>query len=460
MTEMVRVLPHSVDAEKAVLGSVFIKPSVMDLLAVELQVDDFFMPVHREVFAAMLDIVSRRVPVDAISVADEMKARDTLKRMEGGEGYLLALANAVPTAENASYYLEVVRQRAQLRRVIVAALELASRAQAPDADASALLEEHSDRMMRIATGLSTDLVPASDLVNPLMDEFEQRWQRSQEGESAVTGIRTGITKLDVITAGLQPEQVCTIAGDTGGGKTAFAMQVATLCAADPDGMVAVFNLEMSRKELGERQFVHLSKINSQAVKTGALTPEDFRKLQGAASRIHELPLYLEEHADSVRQIEARCRRLRARFPGKKKFLGVLDTLQLMGNSGPKENRAREVGMISKAIKRLAKKLSMTWILVSQLNRDGAKTKKDKQGNVLPPTIHDLKESGDIEQDSDIILLTHNPDEVADGDIDLYLAKQRNGKRAHLKVHWEARIYRFSDPEVDPGPAIEERRYVE
>lgn len=455
-----RVPPHSREAECAVLGSVFIKPSVLDLVGLELRVDDFFLPAHREIFDAMLAVAKQDRAVDVLMVVDELKARGLLPRLEGGEGYLLKLMNETPMAENVANYVAIVKERSQLRQVIAACLETASRAYGGHAEVAALLDEHAAQVMKISTGIGADLATLSELTDPLMDEFERRFLRSKEGQSTVTGIRTGITRLDVITTGLQPEQVITIAGDTGGGKTAFAMQVATSCAEDPDGLAAVFNLEMSRAELGEREFVHVSGINSQRLKHGALDPDDFKKLHGAKHRIDALPLYIERKVDSMRAIEARCRRLRAKFPQKRKFLGVLDTLQLMGNSGPKDNRAREIGMISKWVKRLAGQLSMTWIMVSQLNRDGAKVKKDKEGNTLPPTIHDLKESGDIEQDSDIILLTHNPDEIVDGDVDLYLAKHRNGRRARLKVHWCAKQYRFSNPEIDEGPPVEDRRFID
>jgi replicative DNA helicase len=455
----VREPPRSLEAERSVLGSVLIKPSVIDSVGLELQVDDFVLPAHREIFDAMLAIARRDRTVDVVVLADELKSREMLKRLEGGEGYLLKLANETPTAENIAQYVAIVKERSQLRRVIATCLDTASRAYG-STEVAALLDEHAGQMLKISTGLGSDLVPIAELTDPLMEEFENRFLKSKAGESSVTGIKTGITRLDVITAGLQPEQVITIAGDTGGGKTALAMQIATNCAEDPEGVAIVFNLEMSRAELGEREFVHVSRLNSQKLKHGALDHDDFKRLHGTKHKIDAMPLYLEKKVDSMRLIEARCRRLRAKYPNKKKVLGVLDTLQLMGNSGPKDNRAREIGMISKWVKRMAGSLGMTWIMVSQLNREGAKAKKDKEGNVLPPTIHDLKESGDIEQDSDIILLTHNPDEIPEGDVDLYLGKHRNGRRARIRVHWSGKTYRFSDPEIDMGPPPEDRRYVD
>lgn len=455
-----RVLPHSVDSERAVLGSVLIKPSVMDALRVELQVDDFFLPAHREIYDALLAVAKRNAPIDSISLADELRVRDMMKRLAGGELYLLDLVNAVPTAENVAHYVELVKRNATLRRLIATCAEIQSRAYGAGAEVDELLGEASDQLTKIATGAVKDIAPAGELVDPMMDEFERRCLLLKDGKSSVTGIRTGITKLDVITAGLQRQQAITIGGDTGAGKTAFAMQVAYEAAGDPDGMAVVFNLEMPREELFERAFVYYAQVNSQAVKTGALDHDAFKRLHGAGSKLRDLPLYLEEDVFTLRGIEARCRRLRAKFPKKTKVLGVLDTIQLADTGANiKENRARAVGMISKGIKQLAKKLNMTFIMVSQINRDGAK-KKAKDGSALPPTMHDLKESGDIEQDSDIIILTHNPEETVDGDIDMYLVKHRNGKRAKLRVHWTARHYRLSDPEIDPGPAIDDRRYAD
>lgn len=459
MTTPERQLPHSLDAEKSVLGSVLIKPTVLDSLKVELQVDDFFLPGHREVFDAMLAVAKRGRELDAVTLADELKVRDMLVRLEGQEGYLLALANFVPTAENVAHYVSIVKEKAQLRRLIAVCLETASRAHGDCGSVPRLLDEHAGTIMRISTSATADVVSVSDLVHPLMEEFERRHLKAQAGETTVTGIRTGITKLDVITAGLQPEEAICIAGDTASGKTALAMQAAILLSADEDGMAIVFNLEMSRAQLGERAFVHLGEVNSQALKTGAIGMAEFKRLQGAAGNISRLALYLEEDVSTMRDIEARVRRLLSKYPKKKRVLVVLDTLQLMPSETPKESRARAIGMVSKACKQLAKKLKVTVVMVSQINRDGAK-KKAKDGTALPPTMHDLKESGDIEQDSDIIIINHNPDELDEADIDLLLVKHRNGRRAKLKVHWTGKYYRLTDPEIDPGPPVEDRRYAD
>lgn len=460
MPDQVRVPPHSLDAERAVLGSVFIKPSVMALLVAELQVDDFFQPQHREVFDAMLTVDKRGFPLDVIAVADELKARDVMKRLEGGEGYLLSLMGAVPTAENVDYYLGVVRERSQLRRIIAVASETASRAYGPDARADELLEDSSAAMLKIASASGSELVVAGELVDEALEEFERRQLRAKEGQSVITGIRTGITKLDIVTSGFQKHQVITIGGETGGGKTALAMQVATLLSQDEDGLAIAFNLEMPRVELVERTFVSLAEVDSQKLKNGFIDHQDFKRLHGAGNQIRERALFIEDKVFTLREMEARCRRLRAKYPKKKRVLGIVDTVQLMGHAGPKENRAREIGMITKGVKQLAKKLDMTWIVVSQINRDAAKAKKDKQGNPIPPSLHDLKESGDIEQDSDIIILTHNPDELDDADVDLYMVKHRNGARKKVRAHWTAKFYRFSDPEIDMGPAPQDdRRYA-
>lgn len=451
--------PHSLEAEQSVLGAVLIKPLVLDSLKVELQVDDFFLPAHREIFDAMLAVVHRGRELDAVTLVDELRVRDMLVRLDGQEGYLLQLANAVPTAENAAHYVSIVKEKAQLRRLIAVCLETASRAYGDCGAVPDLVDEHAAAIMRIATSAVADVVPVRDLVEPLMEEFERRHLKAQAGETIVTGIRTGVTKLDVLTAGFQPEEAITIAGDTASGKTALAMQTAIRLSAEPDGMAIVFNLEMSRSQLLERAFCHLGEVNSQALKTGAIDMADFKRLHRTAGQIRDLPLFLEENASSMREVEARCRRLRSKFPNKKRVLAVLDTLQLMPAENTKDNRARSVGMASKACKQLAKRLKMTFVMVSQINREGSK-KKAKDGSVLPPTMHDLKESGDIEQDSDIIIINHNPEELDDADIDLLVVKHRNGRRAKMRVHWTGKYYRLSDPEIDAGPAADDRRFVD
>lgn len=443
-----RTPPHSLDAEKSVLGSVLIRPAVFDLLRLELETDDFFLPAHREIWEAMRAVAGRGRPIDALMLADELKARGMLPRLEGGEGYLLALSNAVPTAESAEHYADVVQEKARLRGIIATCADTMARAYSERAGSDELLEDTSRGLTKIATKTTTDLVTIGELAAPLMDEFDARQRRSEAGESAVTGISTGITRLDSMTAGFQPQELIVIAADTGGGKTALAMQTAIRLAAQDDGVGIAFNLEMPRTQLAERAFAHVGLVNSQRLKLGNLDYDDFKRLQSAAVQLVKQRLYLEEQVFTVREVEAKTRRVRAKHPDAR-MLFVVDFIQLMRSSG-RDNRAREIGIIAQAMKQLAKNLNATGILISQLNRGGVK--KDER-----PTMHDLKESGDIEQAADIIILSHNEDDTDDGDLTLYVDKYRSGSRMRVKAHWTGRYYRFSDPEIQPEP---DRRLID
>jgi replicative DNA helicase len=434
--------PFSLNAERSVLGSVLIKPSVFDLLRLEMEVDDFFLPAHREIWDAMRAIRGREQPLDALMLVDELKARGLLARLDGGEGYLLTLANSVPTAENVDHYADVVQEKARLRRIITACAETMSRAYGQRATSEELLEDNSRAMTKIATSETADLVTIGDLTEPLMEEFEWRSQRVQAGESPITGIRFGITRLDAMTAGLQPEEVVTVAADTGGGKTALAVQAAIILTAEDNGVALIIQLEMPKKQVAERAFVHVGLVNSHRLKTGQLDYEDFKRLQTAAIELVKRRLYIVEQAFAMREVEAVVRRVRARHPTSK-ILVVLDYIQLM-KTGGRDTRAQQIGDIAKGCKQLAKATKVTFILVSQLNRSGVK--EDKR-----PTMHDLKESGDIEQASDIILLPHNPQQLDDGDVDIFIDKHRNGAKRCIRAHWTGRYYRFSDPEIQPEP---------
>src|SRR4051812_23794076 len=455
---VVRNPPHSIDAEKSVLGSVFIKPAAFDEIATSLQVDDFFLPAHREIFDAMLAIDKRRQPLDVIAVADELKTRGMLPRLEGGESYLLALANTVPTAENVAHYTRIVKEKATLRRLIAACAEVQSRAYGDFGEFEPFLDEAETQIFKVAQQNRRETYSA---VGDMMEEVLHNIEVRASERKAVTGVPTGFTKLDELTAGLQRENLIIVAARPGGGKTSWAVNVA-VHAAMKKIPVLIFSLEMSKYELMERMLAGEARIDSSRIKRGFLEYSDWKnKIHPASGRLAEAPILIDDSsAISIMEIRAKARRFRSdpryfpqqelvdgRAPPAPLGLIVVDYLQLArGGGGRKEeNRQQEIAEISRGLKSLAKDLKLPIIAVSQLNREVEK----REGK---PKLSDLRESGAIEQDADLILFIHRED-MAGGDgsdtgptavAELIIGKHRNGATGAVKVTFIKEYTRFEN----------------
>jgi replicative DNA helicase len=454
-----RTPPHNLDAEKSVLGSVFIKPAAFDEVATGLQVDDFFLPAHREIFDAMLAIDKRRQPLDVIAVADELKTRGMLPRLEGGEGYLLALANAVPTAENVAHYARLVKEKATLRRLIAACAEVQSRAYGDFGDFDPFLDEAETLIFKVAQQNRRETYASTA---EMMEEVLHNIEVRAAERKAVTGVPTGFTKLDEYTAGLQRENLVIVAARPGGGKTSWAVNVA-VHAAMKKIPVLIFSLEMSKFELMERMLAGEARIDSARIKRGFLEYSDWKnKIHPASGRLAEAPILIDDSsAISIMEIRAKARRFRsdpryfpapevvegARPPPPPLGLIVVDYLQLArGGGGRKEdNRQQEIAEISRGLKALAKDLKLPIIAVSQLNREVEK----REGR---PKLSDLRESGAIEQDADLIIFIHREDMAAgDGSdtgptsvAELIIGKHRNGATGAVKVTFIKEYTRFEN----------------
>src|SRR3954469_173441 len=366
---VVRPPPHSLDAEKSVLGAVFIKPAAFDEIATALQVDDFFLPAHREIFDAMLAIDKRRQPLDVIAVADELKVRGMLPRLEGGEGYLLALANAVPTAENVAHYGRLVKEKATLRRLIAACAEVQSRAYGDFGEFESFLDEAETQIFKVAQQNRRETYSA---IGDLMEEVLHNIEVRASERKAVTGVPTGFTKLDEYTAGLQRENLIIVAARPGGGKTSWAVNVA-VHAAMKKIPVLIFSLEMSKYELMERMLAGEARIDSGKIKRGFLEYSDWKnKIHPASKSLAEAPILIDDSsAISIMEIRAKARRFRGdhryfpplgptpdgRMPPPPLGLIVVDYLQLArGGARRDENRQQEIAEISRGLKALAKDL--------------------------------------------------------------------------------------------------------
>ena len=451
----VRTPPHNLDAEKSVLGGVLVKPSAFDEVATALQVDDFFLPAHREIFEAMLELDRRRQPLDIIAVADELKTRGMLPRLEGGETYLNTMANAVPTAENIPHYARLVKEKATLRRLIAACAEIQSSAYADFGDFELFLDEAETKVFKVAQqNRRESYSAASEMMEEVLHNIEVRASERK----AVTGVPTGFTKLDDYTAGLQRENLIIVAARPGGGKTSWAVNVA-VNAAMKKIPVLIFSLEMSKYELMERMLAGEARIDSSRIKRGFLEYSDWKnKIHPASGRLAEAPILIDDSsAISIMEIRAKARRFRGdpkyfpageivdgRPPQPPLGLIVVDYLQLArGSTGRRdENRQQEIAEISRGLKALAKDLKIPIIAVSQLNREVEK----REGK---PKLSDLRESGAIEQDADLIVFiyreeVYEPDTPRKGIADIIIAKQRNGPTGEVHLTFLCKYTRFEN----------------
>src|SRR5450755_1727242 len=463
-----RSQPHNLDAEKSVLGAVFIKPAAFDEVATTLQVDDFFLPAHREIFDTMLALDKRRQPLDVIAVADELKVRGMLPRLEGGESYLLALANSVPTAENILHYGRLVKEKATLRRLIAACAEVQSSAYGDFGEFEAFLDDAETKIFKVAQQNRRETYSAT---SELMEEVLHNLEVRTAERKAVTGVPTGFTRLDELTAGLQRENLVIVAARPGGGKTSWAVNVAMHAALHHNIPVLLFSLEMSKYELMERMLAGEARIDSSKIRRGFLEYADWKnKIHPASGRLAAAPILIDDSsAISIMEIRAKARRFRSdpRYfpqaaptadgrPGQPPLgLIVVDYLQLARGASSRrdDNRQQEIADISRGLKALAKDLKVPIIAISQLNREVEK----REGK---PRLSDLRESGSIEQDADMVLFIHREDMVS-GDTpdagqptamaEIIVGKHRNGGTGAVKMTFIKEYTRFENYADAPEP---------
>lgn len=451
--DLSRVPPHSLDAERAALGSILIAPRMYAEVRALLEVDDFFLPAHREIFDAMIAIAALEKPIDVISLMDVLKARGVLDRFEGKEGYLLALLDAVPTAENAIYYAGVVSAKAQGRRLIAVCAEAISRAYGQHAEIQDLIDDHAGQIMRIANRMTSDLSTIQATVNTSLDVFERR------DDKVITGVSLGNKVVDRFTGGIQRCQYTVIAARPGVGKTAWALGIARdHCRARAGNATLFVSLEQTRAEIVERLYCMDSPMDSEKLKRGLVDYEGWKRIHGAASRLRDDKLYIVEDHFTMARIESVAQRFVSRHPDMDedgtppRNLFVLDYIQLVNTQRRRgELDAQAIGQVSHEIKRMLKKLRLPGIVVCQLNRESEKENRS-------PRMSDLRQSGDIEQDADLILFPHNPKRNPYAEVEVILAKNKNGKIGAAPARWEARHYRFSDVEheVPDQPQGDER----
>ncbi|MEZ0331606.1 MAG: replicative DNA helicase [Methylophilaceae bacterium] len=443
--DALKLPPHSVEAEQSVLGGLLLENEALDKVADILSPSNFYRHDHRLIFEHIAKLIERNRPADIVTVAESLENAAELSAV-GGIAYLGALAQNTPTAANIRRYAEIVHERAVMRKLVEVGSDIAESAYSPQGrDAQQLLDEAEAKIFQIAEGgkRATDgFIDIKVLLPQVADRIDQLFQR--DNPSDVTGVSTGYTDLDSKTSGFQPGDLIIVAGRPSMGKTAFSLNIAENVALDSGLPVAVFSMEMAATQLAMRMIGSVGRLDQHRMRTGRLEDEDWIKLTTALGRLNEAPIFIDEGAGlSSFDVRARARRLH-RQCGKLGLI-VVDYLQLMsapsGRQG--ENRATEISEISRSLKALAKELDVPVVALSQLNRS-VEQRPDKR-----PVMSDLRESGAIEQDADLILFiyrdqVYNPDSEDKGTAEIIIAKQRNGPIGMVRLSFLGEHTRFEN----------------
>ncbi|MPV50853.1 MULTISPECIES: replicative DNA helicase [unclassified Pseudactinotalea] len=437
-TGVERTPPQDVAAEQSVLGGMMLsKDAIADVVEI-LRGSDFYRPAHEMIYDAIIDLYGRGEPADAVTVSAELTDRGELTRI-GGAPYLHTLISTVPTAANAGFYARIVQERSVLRRLVDAGTRIAQLGYATDGgDVDELVNTAQAEVYAVTERrTSEDYVPLRDVINSTMEEIDAA---SNRGEGMV-GVPTGFRDLDQLTHGLHPGQMVVVAARPAVGKSTLGLDICR-SASIRHGMASViFSLEMSRNEISMRMLSAESQVPLQNMRKGTMRDEDWTRLARTMSKVSEAPLFIDDSPNmSLMEIRAKCRRLKQRHDLK---LVVIDYLQLMSSGKRVESRQQEVSEFSRAIKLLAKEIEVPVIAISQLNR-GSEQRTDRK-----PQMSDLRESGSIEQDADMIILLHREDMYEKespraGEADLIVAKHRNGPTATVAVSFQGHYARFFD----------------
>jgi replicative DNA helicase len=442
-----RVPPQNLEAEQSVLGAILLDNDAINQALEILNEADFYRESHREIFRAMAGLSDRNQPVDAITLTDALRTRGALEAI-GGPAYIAELAACVPTAANIGHYARIVREKAVLRSLASVTTEIAAGAYDAPADVDQYLDTAEHRIFEISERrVRQSFYTMNEMTRESLKLIEQLYERKE----LVTGVPTGFSDLDRLTAGLQPSDLVIIAARPSMGKTALALNIAASAAteADPSVGVALFSLEMSKEQLVLRLLCSEARVDSSKARAGFLGERDFPKLAQAAARLSEAPIYIDDSSDtSPIVLKAKCRRL-MRERNSKLGLIIIDYLQLMRAARPGESREKEIAEISRSLKAMAKELKVPVIALSQLNRQ-VETRPDRR-----PLLADLRESGAIEQDADLIAFIYRDemyhrDSKEPGVAEIIIAKQRNGPTGTAKLTYLTQYTRFENyaPEAD------------
>lgn len=436
-----RVPPQNIEAEQSVLGAILLENDAINHALEIIHEDDFYRDGHRQIFHAMVDLSDRNQPVDAITLTEVLRSKGVLEQV-GGPAYIAELVDAVPTAANVAHYARIVREKAVLRGLATIATEIVTSVYDAPPDVEAFLDVAEHKIFSISEQrVKPSFHGIRELAHQSLGLIDQLFSRKE----LVTGVPTGFLDFDRLTAGLQPSDLVIIAARPSMGKTAFALNIAAYAAmeADPPVGVAFFSLEMSKEQLALRLLCSEARVDLAKARTGHFRNEDFAKLANAASRLSDAPIFVDDNSDTTPiTLKAKCRRL-ARDRNSRLGLVIVDYLQLMRAARPGERRDIEIAEMSRSLKGLAKELKVPVVALSQLNRQ-VETRPDRK-----PLLADLRESGAIEQDADVIAFiyrdeVYHPDKGEKGTADIIVAKQRNGPTDTVKLTYLSQFTRFEN----------------
>ncbi len=415
-----RLLPHNLEAEESVLGAMLLSREAIAAAVEKLSADDFYRPAHGHVFDAIVDLYAKGEPADPVTVADELRRKGLLDAV-GGSAMLVALQTGTPTTTNAGHYAHLVSEHSLLRRLITTAGEISEIGYSLPDDVVGAIDHAEALVFQLAERRAADtMVPLRDSLSVGLDRLEELYER---GDS-VTGLHTGYTDLDEQLNGLQPNSLYIVGARPAMGKSAFALGLAGHAALVQHRPVVFFSLEMGHLELTQRLLSAEAKVDSTRLRNGKLHAEDWPKITAAVGRLAEAPIFIDDNPHlTVMEIRGKCRRLKSRHGDL--GLVVIDYLQLMTGRTKAENRQVEVAEISRGLKILARELQAPVVALSQLSRT-LESRADKR-----PMLSDLRESGSLEQDADVVMFlyrdeVYNPDSADRGVAEVIVAKHRSG----------------------------------
>ena len=432
-----RTPPHDIPAEQCVLGGMMLsKDAISDVIEV-IKATDHYRPAHQIVHETILDLYGRGEPADPITVSAELTKRGDIAKV-GGAPYLHTLIASVPTAANAGYYARIVRERAILRRLVEVGTRIVQLGYAGDADADELVDRAQAEVYSVTERRGgDDYLKLSDIMTEALVEIESISSR----DGTMTGVPTGFADLDALTNGLHAGQMIVVAARPALGKSTLALDFARACSIKAGLTSVMFSLEMSRNEITMRLLSAEARIPLQSMRTGQMNEDDWARLARRMGEVAHAPMFIDDSPNmSMMEIRAKCRRLKQQHDLR---LVIIDYLQLMSSPRRVENRQQEVSELSRSLKLLAKELNVPVIALAQLNR-GPEQRTDKR-----PMLSDLRESGSIEQDADVVILLHREDAYERespraGEADFIVAKHRNGPTTTVTVAFQGHYSRFVD----------------
>lgn len=442
----IKLPPYSVEAERSVVGGLMLDPNAWDKVSELVMADDFYRPEHKQIFAVIAKLADESEPIDVVTIGEKLDKRGELEDV-GGMTYLIEMAEATPSSANIASYADIVRERSVLRRLITTTNEISTRAFHPEGlTAAEVLDEAERKIFQIAEGGDKKGGPriASDILSATVDKIDELYHQ----EGAITGLSTGFTDLDDMTSGLQKSDLVIVAGRPSMGKTTFAMNLVENAAMITDMPVIVFSLEMPSEQLMMRMLSSLGRIDQTRMRSGQLLQEDWDKLMSAVKMLKDRKLFIDDTAGiSPTEMRSRVRRIAREHGDGKVALIMIDYLQLMQIPGYSEGRTNEISEISRSLKAIAKEMECPVIALSQLNRS-LENRPNKR-----PVNSDLRESGAIEQDADIISFVYrdevyNEDTPYKGVAEIIIGKQRNGPIGTCRLSFVGKFTRFEDLSPD------------